>query len=72
MTFKQILGLTASAALLSTTALTSAHARDNVQVAGSSTVLLVMVASGGSKWSQSGSKLPPLRRVKIARFYCFY
>ncbi|MEL7428871.1 MAG: substrate-binding domain-containing protein [Pseudomonadota bacterium] len=39
MTFTKFLGLTASAALLSTTALSSAHARDNVQVAGSSTVL---------------------------------
>jgi phosphate transport system substrate-binding protein len=38
MTFTKILGLAAGAALLTTTALTSAHARDQIQIVGSSTV----------------------------------
>ncbi len=38
MTFKKFLGLTFGAALLSTTAISSSHARDQIQIVGSSTV----------------------------------
>ncbi len=38
MTFNKILGVAAGAALLATTAMTTAHARDQIQIVGSSTV----------------------------------